>query len=209
MQFKHLSFVGLVAVAVTTAAVVATPAQAQFQVRVAYNAGAISDINGAEAVIANPAATVSAFSPFSVINFLGDGSNGAFGGDSVFPDGRSFTNNFALESLGRLTFNTAGSYVFRVTSDDGFRLRTGVDANGAGGVVYSEFVGQRGTGSTDGVVLNALVGTVVDTRLTFFEAGGGESLELQYSRDGGAFQLVGSTQEIAVSNIAPVTVPES
>lgn len=203
MQSKQILSIGLVAATLALGALAATPAQAQFQVRFASGVGSIPDINAAEAAIVNPGATLTAFSPFAVINF----GPGGIGGGSPFPGGLS--DNFALESLGRLTFNTAGAYVFRVISDDGFRLRTGVDANGAGGVTYSEFTTQRASGTTDGGVVNALAGNFLDTRLTYFEAAGGEDVELSYSRDGGVFQLVGSTADITVSNIGPVTVPES
>jgi len=205
MKSNYLFCIGVLSAVLSIGAIAASPAQAQFQVRVGYNAGVINNINEGEAALTNPGATISAFSSFSVINF----GPGGIGGGSNFPDGRSGTDDFVLEALGRLTFNTAGAYVFRVTSDDGFRLRTGVDAMGAGGATYSEFFGQRASGSTDGAVFAALSGSLLDTRLTYFERGGGEDVELSYSLEGGAFQIVGSTSDITVSAIPAATVPEA
>ena len=140
----------------------------------------------------------------AVINYA-RGGGGTFGGDANFPtgDGTTDQNDFALEALGRMVFNTPGSYVFRVNSDDGFRLRFGVSSTGAGGSTYSESIGPRGPADTNGPGLFEPTGNGLDTRLTFFERGGGEEVEFSYSLNNGAFQLVGSTSDISV-----ITIPE-
>ena len=177
----------------------APSAHAQFRVRTVSNAGTIGTINAAETAFLSQTATISGFSNYSVINFAGGGGGGSISGDNPFPNSLSGTDDFALEAFTSLTFNAAGSYVFRVGSDDGFRLRTGVNADGTGGTIYSEQVNPRGPANTDGAALTQSAGSASNLRLTYFERGGGEEVEFSYSRNGGAFVLVGSTSDITVS----------
>jgi len=169
----------------------------------------VNDVNEGEALFTAGGVTVSGFAPAAVVNYagLGQGGVGDFGGDSRFPNGVDDTEDFALQAVGRLTFNTAGSYVLRVNSDDGFRLRTGVTAAGnyLDGTVLSEFVAPRGPGNTDTGALVQAAGSTRDVGLVFFERGGGDEVELSYSLNGGAFQLVGAGPDITVT---PVPVPE-
>jgi hypothetical protein len=200
-RFPSLSFVAVTRLAAATVlfCLAAAPqfAHAQFQVRTADPTGAspgalqtIEDINEAEQLF-SPAngANISGFSSIPTISF------------GAFPNGMSGTEDFALEALARLTFNTAGNYVLRVSSDDGFRLRTGVAANGTGGSVYSEFLGERASGATDGSAFSAAAGSFQDIRLTYFERGGGEEVFFSYSLNGSGFQTVGATSDISVSAI--------
>ena len=175
----------------------ATPVHAQFLVRTAHNAGTISTITDAENAFTNPAATVSGFSSATTLNYLPNGN--------PFPNGRTGTDDFALEAFSSLVFNNAGSYIFRVNSDDGFRLRTGVNANGTGGTTYTEVTGARAPANTDGAALVQGAGSASNIRLTYFERGGGEQLVFSYSRDNGTtFQTVGSTSDITVRpNVGP------
>jgi len=94
----------------------------------------VDDINKAEMLFdpANAATRVTASPNPTVINFmgLGQGNGGDFGGDLRFPNGVDNTDDFSLEALAKLLFNTSGNYVFRVNSDDGFRLRGNTNADG-------------------------------------------------------------------------------
>jgi hypothetical protein len=146
-----------------------------------------------------------------VINYA-RGGDADFAGGLNFPTGNGTLDqdDFALDAVAQLTYNVAGSYVFRVNTDDGFRLRTGVTPTGSGntisaigGTTYSEFIDPRGPSNTDGAALARTAGSSDVIRLTFFERGGGEEVEFSYSLNGGAFQLVGAGPDITV-----VTVPE-
>ena len=130
----------------------------------------------------------------SVINYAA-GGDADFGGGFAFP-GLSGTDDYALDAIGFLTFNTAGSYVFQVNSDDGFRLRLN-------NVVVSEFVGTRGPGDTNTSPLSFAAGDTSSLRLTFFERAGGDEIELSYSLNGGEQTLVGSSSDITVSATVP------
>ena len=177
-----------------TAAVLAATAHAQFAVRTvdAPGAGTILDINQAESLLGSQPAVGSG--QFATINFVGGGSDGSFPGGVSFPGGLGGTDDFALEAVGALIF-TPGTYIFRVNSDDGFRLSMAGD-------LYSEFVGLRGPISTDGPAITIPSGVVgySSFRLTYFEHIGGEEIEFSYSRNGGPQQLVG-TGEITVQQV--------
>ena len=204
--------------AAAAVAAVAAPASAAFDVRTADPTASVSpatlsevnDVNEGEALFGASGVTVSGFSSASVINYagLGQGGVGDFTGDSRFPNGQDNTEDFALQAVGRYTFNTAGSYVFRVNSDDGFRLRTGVTAAGnyLDGTVLSEFVAPRGPANTDSGTVVQTAGSTRDVGLVFFERGGGDEVELSYSLNGGPFQLVGAGPDITVTSI-PIPEP--
>lgn len=177
------------------AVVLATTAHAQFAVRTidAPSGTAILDIIQAETLLASQPAVGSG--QFGVINFVGSGSDGDIPGGVSFPGGLGGTDDFAMEATGLLIFSTPGSYVFRVNSDDGFRLIVG-------GSLYSEFVTPRGPIGTDGAAITIPPVTVgfASFRLTYFEHVGGEEIEFSYSRNGGPQQLVG-TGEITVQQV--------
>ena len=185
------------------AAVIATTAHAQFLVRTvdAPGSGSILDINQAETLLASQPSAGSGL--FSTINFLGSGSDADFSGGAAFPGGLGGTDDFAMEALARIIFNTPGTYIFQVNSDDGFRLRRDVNLDGSGGTVYSEFVTPRGPFDTDGPGITIPPVTVgfINFRLTFFEHNAGEEIEFSYSRNGGPQQLVGSTGDLTVQPI--------
>ena len=190
------------------AIVLASTAEAQFFVRTVDAPGAtdITNINVAETLLLSEPTLSSGL--YNSINFVGGG------GDADFPGGVSFpgivsTDQFAMEALAKIIFNVTGSYVFRVNSDDGFRLRSGVDLNGTGGTTYSEFVTPRGPGNTDGPAIAVPAGATTNARLTFFQQTGGDEVELSYSLNGGAFNLVGSTSDITVLPVQPIPEPAS
>lgn len=183
------------------AAALATTAHAQFSVRIVDAPGAteITDIDVAESLLLSQPTLASG--SFGTINFVGGGSDGDFPGGVAFPGGVGGTENFALEVLTLISVNVTGSYIFRVNSDDGFRLYRDVNPDGTGGTVYSEFVGPRGPFNTDGAALVISAGTSGVGRLTFFENHAGEELELSYSLNGSPFRLIGSTGDITVGPI--------
>jgi hypothetical protein len=174
-------------------------AQAQFSVRgIDAPTGSTNDINQAETLLASQP-TAGTDSP-AVINYFDGASDATFPGGTLFP-GLGNTEYYALDATGFLTFNTAGSYVFRVNSDDGFRLRFN-------GNVVSEFVNPRGPGFTDTAPILFSVGSTTSLRLTYFEQAGGDEVELSYSLNGGPQALVGSSNDITVRAVATGTVPE-
>ncbi len=185
------------------AASLATAAHAQFFVRTVDGPGAanVSSINIAETILASE--PTAGGGQFGVINFVGGGTDADFSGGVAFSGGLGNTDNFAMEALARIIFNTPGTYVFQVNSDDGFRLRRDVNADGSGGTVYSEFITPRGPFDTDGPAITIPPATVgfTNIRLTYFELNGGEEIEFSYSLNGGPQQLVGSTGDITVQSI--------
>ena len=179
----------------------ASNAEAQFSVRIVDAPGAteITDINLAESLLLSQPTLGTGL--FNTVNFVGSGSDGDFSGGVAFPGGVGGTDNFALEAIGVILVNVTGSYIFRVNSDDGFRLFRDVNPDGTGGTVYSEFTGPRGPFNTDGPALAISAGTSGVGRLTYFDKIGGEEVELSYSLNGGPFKLVGSTGDITVQPI--------
>ncbi|HZJ15472.1 MAG TPA: PEP-CTERM sorting domain-containing protein [Chthoniobacteraceae bacterium] len=191
------------------AVVLASTAEAQFSVRTVDAPGAtdITDINVAETLLLSEPTLGSGL--YSSINFVGSSGDADFPGGVSFPGIVNPSDQFAMEALAKIIFNVTGSYVFRVNSDDGFRLRSGVNANGTGGTTYSEFVTPRGPGNTDGPAIAVPAGATTNARLTFFEQTGGDEIELSYSLNGGAFNLVGSTSDITVLPLQPIPEPGS
>ena len=186
----------------------ATVAQAQFLVRTvdAPGNGAVLNIDQAETLLASQPSAGSG--NFGVINFVGGGSDADFPGGASFPGGLGGTDDFAMEALARIIFNTPGTYVFQVNSDDGFRLRRDVNPDGSGGTVSAEFIGPRGPLDTDSsaFIIPPATGGFVNFRLTYFEHIGGEEIEFSYSLNGGPQQLVGSTGDLTVQ---PIPEPAS
>jgi hypothetical protein len=195
----------------------AAPASAQFVVRLVDAPDdpnsplfQLNDIEEAETLLNNPPTGVMIVNTTApVINYVGTGGDGDFADGLPFPDPFNMTDDFALQALFRARIVTAGSYIFRVGSDDGFRVRIGVSPTGAGGTVppgngptsLFEFSPPRAPGNTDSTAQTLAAGTLLDTRLTFYERGGGEEIELSYSLNGGPFTLVGTTPDIVISPI--------
>jgi hypothetical protein len=188
----------------------AAPASAQYVVRfVDAEAGTqLNTVADTDALLNNPPAGVTQVTVRpTVINYAGNGGDGnSFPGGVPFPDPFNNTDDFAMEALFLTRFVTAGSYVFRVNSDDGFQLRIGVSPTGAGGTVFMEADLNRAPADTDSTAQNLTAGQTFANRLIFWERGGGEEIDLQYSLNGGAFQLVGANPaEIVVTPIPEPT----
>ena len=190
------------------AAALASTAEAQFNVRTVDAPGATSILNIDQAETLLATQPTAGGGGFGVINFRGSGTDADFPGGVNFPGALGGTDHFAMEALARIIFNTPGAYVFQVNSDDGFRLRRGVNLDGSGGTVYSEFGTPHGPLDTDGPVITIPPVTLgfENFRLTYFEAVGGEEIEFSYSLNGGPQQLVGSTGDLTVQ---PIPEPAS
>ncbi len=93
-------------------------------------------------------------------------------------------DNFYTQALGYVNIPTAGSYTFRLISDDGSRLF--IDDN-----VVINHDGLHGATAKDGAV--TLTTGYHALRIDFFEAGGGQQLTLQW-------QTPGSTSFVTVPN---------
>lgn len=109
------------------------------------------------------------------------------------------SENFVVEVLANLEITTAGSYTFRLLSDDGSELliddTTVIDNDGL-----------HGNTPKDGVV--ELTPGVKRLRVNFFEAGGGEQLTLQWRKPGDAgFTVVPTSVLSTEANVTRVTAP--
>lgn len=160
--------------------------------------GIVDDINLAETYLltiglnAGTAAT---------INFYQSASDGSIPGGSLFPNGLSFTEDFALQASGYVS-GLAGPTSFRlgVNSDDGFRLRVNES-------MVSEYILPRPPGDTfTQVVLKN--GDFI--RLTFYEHSIGETLEFfTADANGNNRRLVGSPESgIGIDSFQLASVPE-
>jgi chitodextrinase len=115
-------------------------------------------------------------------------------------------DNFAVKLQSVITVPTSGTYTFYTSSDDGSKLYIGgfTEANL---VVNND--GAHGTTEKSGIkVLTA--GVAYPIYVTFFEAGGGEVLEVRYSRSGLTKQIIpanilGEAFANAITNALPGT----
>jgi autotransporter-associated beta strand protein len=168
------------------------------RIRVVNSGSGVSNIDIGETVLASGSLPGNAGGLFSTVNFGGPGS---FPGKVPYPTGTN-ADNFGFEATGLLNIPAAGSYVFGVNSDDGFRLRLGADF-----ATLSQFFGSTGNSNTRVVVTFDQPG-LVPYRLTHFEAGGGEFIEF-YAKPGTntaldltADRLVGDTANGGLQSIA-------
>ena len=192
--------------------VLVTTAHGQFFVRSAKApAGVeINDINQAGLLLFSPpnfGLTVgSGF--YDVINFVGAGSDADFAQGVNFPGFIGDTDDFAIAATGYLSFNRPGMYVFQINSDAGFRFSVS-NAPMTTGVTLAEFVGPRSVpADTNTLAISiSLEGTFhpLDFYLSYFERAGGEEIEFSYSLDGSPQRLVGSTNDITISQIPEPT----
>ena len=108
-------------------------------------------------------------------------------------------DNFVAQALGNITVPAAGSYVFRLSSDDGSRL----SINNA---VVVDHDGLHGVSAKDGTV-NLAAGTHA-LRIDHFEQGGGQQLTLQWRPPGAtAFVTVPNSVLSTDSGVVRVTAP--
>ena len=124
----------------------------------------------------------------SMVNYLGDGSEGRFTGNSSPPGGSG--ENYVIKATGWVDITTAGVYTFGTNSDDGVRLKidgvTIINDDTSHGPL--DFFGTR----------NLSVG-LHTFEVVMFQGNGGNCLEFfaaqgSYSSwDANAFRLVGDT----------------
>ncbi len=173
-------------------------AKADFTLRTSSGNGSIGDINQAEFFLSNNSTTGGTA---AVINFVGTGDDGSIPGGAAFPNGLSFSDDFALEATGYVT-GLAGpsSFSLGVNSDDGFRLRVN-------NIIAFEYILPRGPGDSLASV-DLKNGDFIS--LTFYERSGGEELEFFRILNGGTRQLVGDPASgIQISSTPPASaVPE-
>jgi len=161
---------------------------------------AISSVDQAETMIANPAywstgGNFPVVAQYAVVNLHGSAGAGNFLNDDPFPNHAAVgvdKNRFALTAETAVYIPAAGYWSFAVGSDDGFRL----SITGQGQSFGTEFSGTRGFNTTIGA-FNFQAAGYYNLRLIFFENTGGATVELscaqghQTAFDLAAFKLVG------------------
>ncbi|MHC4742163.1 MAG: FN3 associated domain-containing protein, partial [Planctomycetota bacterium] len=136
----------------------------------------LNHIDTAEEVISNPSYQASATTETAdVINYHNTGSSGRIGGDAPFP-GTTIgvnENNFAVLATGTVHIPFSGNWSFIVHSDDGFNLELTRGPHR----FTSSFPNGRAAADTVAVFDLPEAGAY-ELRLSFYEGGGGSSLEL-------------------------------
>ena len=109
-------------------------------------------------------------------------------------------DNFVVEALATLSVETTGTYMFRLTSDDGSRLQ--IDDQ-----VVVDHDGLHGDTAKEGS-FTLTAGTEHDLRLDYFEAGGGELLSLEWMPPGATtFTVVPTSALSTEAGVTRVTAP--
>jgi hypothetical protein len=136
----------------------------------------VSDLGVARDVLDDPGLrTLSVYDTAPVVNYLGNGGGGRYGGDLAFPTqtiGEDI-NDFVVQATGSVTIPAAGNWTFGVNSDDGFGLQ--LERNGV--VFTSEFPNPRGPSDTLATFAIPTAGEW-NVSLVMYERGGGASVEL-------------------------------
>ncbi|GHJ44436.1 hypothetical protein Cs7R123_17780 [Catellatospora sp. TT07R-123] len=110
-----------------------------------------------------------------------------------------FEDNFVAQVLGNVNIATAGSYTFRLTTDDGSRLV--ID-----GATVIDHDGLHGATAKEGAV--TLATGYHSLRIDYFEAGGGQQLTLDWKTPGAtAFTLVPNSVLSTDAGVVRVTAP--
>lgn len=170
----------------------------------------LSDLGVARNVLATPAQqTLVVDTTANVINYMGTGGGGRYGGDSAFPTQtiNADFNTFIVQGTGTITIPTTGNWTFGVNSDDGFELRLQQGAT----VFTSEFFGLRGANDTL-ATFNIPSAGAWQVTVTMFENAGGASFEFfaapgsHGSWTAAAFDLVGDIANGGLVVNAPIGV---
>ena len=110
-----------------------------------------------------------------------------------------FEDNFVAQVIGNVNITTAGSYIFRLTSDDGSRLS--ID-----GATVINHDGLHAATSMDGTV--SLTTGYHALRIDYFERGGGQQLTLEWRPPGAAGYSVVPTSALSTdAGVVRVTAP--
>ncbi|MEO8352413.1 MAG: CotH kinase family protein, partial [Chthoniobacteraceae bacterium] len=151
------------------------------------NAAPGSSIVASEATVTAP-----------TVNFLGEGSDGHYGSNQIFPI--SSGEPFAIKATGSISIPSAGTYTFGLNSDDGGRIR--IDGNNV-------MVDDTNHGAVDHVGTVSLTAGLHSFEVIMWEAGGGD--EVEFYGAAGSFaswnsnmKLVGDT---ASGGLAAFTLP--
>jgi hypothetical protein len=143
---------------------------------------------------------------YTRLSMTDSGDEGDFGGDNGVV-GVLNEDDFAVQGTGYFRVTTPGTYVFRLNSDDGQRLRVDTDNNGLleDLVVNDVLSGPHNVDSAGYVLAPGLY----QMEWTWFERSGGAEGELSASLNGGAFAPLGDTAVggLAVTQVAPVPEP--
>ena len=167
---------------------VGTDDPAVWTVRVVGATGSLTNIAGAEAVLADPDPTSEWNSQYEVINFLSTGGAGNFEDDAIFPNmtmADEDVNLFVVHASTRIFIETGGIHTFGFNSDDGGWLKIG-------GETVAEFNANRGAqNSMDTVFLSP---GFHDVEAMMWENQGGAAFEVFAGKEagdltGGAFSL--------------------
>ncbi|MBE2317473.1 DUF1080 domain-containing protein [Solirubrobacter sp. CPCC 204708] len=116
-------------------------------------------------------------------------------GDAAFG---GFTDNFVVHAIATLTVPTAGSYTFRLRSDDGSELFIGETK-----VVDND--GLHGAEDQDGTI--QLTAGTHALRINFFEAGGGQELRLSWRKPGDSGFTIVPNSALTTDRSVRVTSP--
>jgi len=103
------------------------------------------------------------------------------------------TNDYTARATGTLVVNTAGAYDFFTDSDDGNRFRLDLNQNGTFEDATESIVpdgGLQGTGTPERSGLLALAAGNYNFEASFFERGGGASIDAGYRFGGIGTQFV-------------------
>jgi hypothetical protein len=118
---------------------------------------------------------------------------------STAADFGGLENNFVSQVLGNITVAAAGTYNFRLLSDDGSRLSVN-------GTVVIDHDGLHGVTPKDGAI--TLAAGTYPLRIDHFEAGGGQQITLQWQPPGASsFVLVPNSALSTDAGVVRVTAP--
>ncbi len=156
-------------------------------------ADALLDAAPGSAIIATEATVIA-----PTVNFLGEGSDGHYGSNQIFPV--SSGEPYAIKATGSISIPSAGTYTFGLNSDDGGRIR--IDGSNV-------MVDDTNHGPVDNLGTVTLSAGLHAFEVIMWEGGGGDEVEF-YSAAGSFtswnsnMRLVGDT---ANGGLAAFTLP--
>ena len=172
------------------------------QVHASGSFGGVNSVATCDALLALPAGNAGILSQTTVtsntVNFLGDGSDGHYGSNSVMPDGPG--EPYGLKATGYVQIVTPGVYTFGLSSDDGGRIN--IDGSNV-------MVDDTNHGPLDHTGTVTLTAGLHSFEVIMWEGGGGDEVEF-YAGAGSfaswqaGFALVGDT---ANGGLAAFTLP--
>jgi hypothetical protein len=134
--------------------------------------------------------------------------NNAFPGLDNLPAAGD-TNDYVARITGTLVVNTAGAYDFFTDSDDGNRFRLDLNQNGTFEDGTESIVpdgGLQGTGTPERSAIINLAAGNYNYEISFFERGGGASIDAGYRVNGVDPQIVIGNAAGGIGTTGPATV---